>query len=144
MGKTFSFINLRCKAMIRSEGQKMMWKDEKEPHNGELYTLCQGARRPSRIHRETCIPILEERKVLKGKVGLPWQPSGKESACQCRGHGFDSWVGKIPSRRKWQSTLVFFLGKSYGQRSLVGYSPWNRKRVGHDLVTKQHQKGRWR
>ena len=104
--------------------------------------LCQGARRPSRIHQETCIPILEERKVFKGKVGLPWQLSGKESACQCRGHGFDPWVGKIPSRRKWQSTLVFFLGKSYGQRSLVGYSPWNRKRVGHDLVTKQHQKGR--
>ena len=22
--------------------------------------------------------------------------SGKESACQCRRHGFDPWVGKIP------------------------------------------------
>jgi len=28
-------------------------------------------------------------------------------------------------------------GKSHGQRSLVGYSPWGLKRVGHDLVTKQ-------
>ena len=55
---------------------------------------------------------------------------------QCRGHGFQPWVGKIPSRRKWKPTLVFLLGKSYGQRSLVGYSPWGRKRVGHDLVTK--------
>ena len=27
-------------------------------------------------------------------------------------------------------------GKSYGQRSLVGYSPWGRKRVRQDLVTK--------
>ena len=27
-------------------------------------------------------------------------------------------------------------GKSHGQRSLVGYSPWGRKRVGHDLSTK--------
>ena len=27
-----------------------------------------------------------------------------------------------------------------GQRSLAGYSPWGRKRVGHDLATKrQHQ-----
>ena len=26
-------------------------------------------------------------------------------------------------RRKWQPTLVLLLGKSYGQRSLVGYSP---------------------
>jgi len=29
--------------------------------------------------------------------------------------------------------------KSHGQRSLVGYSPWGHKRVGHDLVTKQQQ-----
>ena len=28
-------------------------------------------------------------------------------------------------------------GKSHGQRSLAGYSPWSRKRVGHSLVTKQ-------
>ena len=29
--------------------------------------------------------------------------------------------------------------KSYGQRGLVGYSPWGHKRVGHDLVTEQQQ-----
>ena len=28
--------------------------------------------------------------------GLPWWFSGKESTCQCRRHGFDSWPGKIP------------------------------------------------
>ena len=27
-------------------------------------------------------------------------------------------------KRKWQSTPVFLPGKSHGQRSLVGYSPW--------------------
>ena len=31
--------------------------------------------------------------------------------------------GKIPWRRKWQSTPVLLPGKSHGQRSLVGYSP---------------------
>ena len=35
--------------------------------------------------------------------------------------GFNPWVRKIPWRRKWQATLVFLLGKSHGQRSLVGY-----------------------
>ena len=30
-------------------------------------------------------------------------------------------------------------GKSHGQRSLAGYSPWGCKRVGHNLVTKQQQ-----
>ena len=28
----------------------------------------------------------------------------KESACQCRRHVFDPWIGKIPWRRKWQPT----------------------------------------
>ena len=41
--------------------------------------------------------------------------------------GFDPWVGKILLRRKWQSTPVLLPGKSHGQRSLVGYSPWGRK-----------------
>ena len=37
-------------------------------------------------------------------------------------------------RRKWQPTPVFLPGKSHGQRSWEGYSPWNCKRVGYDLV----------
>ncbi|CAI9166511.1 unnamed protein product [Rangifer tarandus platyrhynchus] len=59
--------------------------------------------------------------------GLPRWLGGKESAYQCRRHRFDPWVGKIPWRRKWQPTPVFLPGKSHGQRSLVGYSPWGRK-----------------
>ena len=33
-------------------------------------------------------------------------------------------VRKIPWKRTWQSTPVFFAEKSHGQRSLVSYSPW--------------------
>ena len=40
-------------------------------------------------------------------------------------------------KRKWQPTPGFLLGKSHGQRSLGGYSPWGHQRVWHDLVTKQ-------
>ena len=29
-------------------------------------------------------------------IGLPWWRSGWESACQCRGRGFDPWPGRIP------------------------------------------------
>ena len=39
-------------------------------------------------------------------------------------------------RRKWQPTPVFVPGKSHGQRSLAGYSPWSRKRVRRDWATK--------
>ena len=45
----------------------------------------------------------------------------------CGRPGIDPWVGKILWSKKWQSTPVYLyicLGKSHGQRSLVGYSPW--------------------
>ena len=29
-------------------------------------------------------------------------------------------------------------GKSHGQRSLAGYSPWSHGRVGHNLAAKKH------
>ena len=32
----------------------------------------------------------------KTEKGLPWWRSGWEPACQCRGHGFEPWSGKIP------------------------------------------------
>ena len=35
--------------------------------------------------------------------------------------------GRSPGEGKWQPTPVFLLGKSDGQRSLVGYSPWGHK-----------------
>ena len=73
----------------------------------------------------------------KVRFGLPRWLSGKESTCQCRRLRrckFDPWVGKIPWRRNWQSTLVFLLGKFHGQRSLAGYSLWGHK----ELDTTKH------
>ena len=34
-----------------------------------------------------------------------------------------------PWRKKWQPTPVILPGKSWGQRSLVGYSPWGLKEL---------------
>ena len=45
------------------------------------------------------------------------------NAGDVRGCGFDSWLEKIPWRKAWQPTPVFFPGKSHRQRSLVDYSP---------------------
>ena len=36
---------------------------------------------------------------------------------------------EILLRRKWQLTPVLLPGKSHGQRSLAGYSPWGRKEL---------------
>ena len=48
----------------------------------------------------------------------------------CRRPGFYPWVGKMPWRRKWQPTPVSLPGKSHGQWSLVGCSPWGCKELG--------------
>ena len=40
---------------------------------------------------------------------------------------FNPWVGKIPWRRKWLATPVFFPGEFHGQRSLASYSPQGHK-----------------
>ena len=63
--------------------------------------------------------------VIKQVMGICYTAQGV--CLQCRRPGFDPWVGKIPWRRKWQSTSVLLPGKSHGQRSLVGYSPWGRR-----------------
>ena len=50
---------------------------------------------------------------------------------------FNPWVRKIPWRRKGQPTPIFLPGKSYGQRSLAGYSPWGRQESDMAKVTEQ-------
>ena len=49
--------------------------------------------------------------------------------------GFDPWVGKIPWRRKWQSTPVFLPVESRGQSSLEGYSPQGHQESDRTEVT---------
>ena len=44
-------------------------------------------------HRKWLINISFLKDLL---LGLPWWLSGKESAYQCRGHGFNPWYGTIP------------------------------------------------
>ena len=76
------------------------------------------------------------------QLGLLRWLSGKESTCQCKRHGFDPCIGKIPWNRKWQPTPVFLLGEFHGQRSLVGCSTRVCKELDTDtterLNSKQH------
>ena len=65
-----------------------------------------------------------------------WQFRWQSICLHCRRPGFDLWVRKILSRRKWQPTPVPLPGKSHGQRSLVGYNPWGHK--GSDTTEQLH------
>ena len=72
--------------------------------------------------------------------GLPRWLSGKESTFQAGYVGSIPESERSPGEGKWQPTPVFLPWKSRGQRSLAGHSPWGRKRVRHDLATKQQRR----
>ena len=89
------------------------------------------------MHSDVCVYISISISVsifVYIYIGLPKWHSGKESTCQfrrCKRHDFEPWVRKIPWSQKWQPTPVSLPGKSHGQRSLAGYSPWD-CRVRHN------------
>ena len=45
----------------------------------------------------------------------------------CGRPAFNPYIRKSPWRREWLPTPVFLPEEFYGQRSLVGYSPWGHK-----------------
>ena len=60
-------------------------------------------------------------------MGFPSGSDGKQSICNVGDLGLMPGLGRFPEGRAWQSTSVFSPGKSYGQSSLAGYTPWGRK-----------------
>ena len=73
---------------------------------------------------------------------FPGGTSGKEPTCQCRRHkrSFDPWVRKIPWKRAWQSTPIFFLGESLWTEEPGGlYSSRGRKESDTTEATENTQ-----
>ena len=65
----------------------MLWKNLQYPralHSGQGNGICFLS---SQLHVNI---------DWKNDLGLPWWCSGWESACQCRGHRFEPWSGKVP------------------------------------------------
>ena len=58
--------------------------------------------------------------------GLCGGSDGKETACNAGDPGLILGLGRYP-RDTVQPTPVFLPGEFYGQRSLVGCSPWDHK-----------------
>ena len=90
----------------------------------------------SRSGKENITPDLSHER-LSGELVIRMHdddlgfPGDKQPDCQRRRHKrcrFDPWVRKIPWRRPWQPTPVFFPGESHGWRRLAGCSPWGMQR----------------
>ena len=69
-------------------------------------------------------------------TGLPCWHSGWESACQCRGHGFKPWFGKIPH-------TVEQLGPWATITEPVRLEPVLRNKRGHDGERPVHRDEEW-
>ena len=78
------------------------------PHSFSFYyVICS----PPKLRKTRIFSPIKRKKMRLGGIhhfpmitkfinsrtgGLPWWRSGWESACQCRGHGFEPWSEKIP------------------------------------------------
>ena len=86
-------------------------------------------------------------KILKLFLGFTGGSEVKNIYLQCRRSVFNPWVGQIPWRRKnslekEMATHLSILAWDISWTEEPGglHSPWGRKRLGHDLATKQQQK----
>ena len=59
---------------------------------------------------------------------------GKESACNAGDPGSNPGSRRSPGEGNGKPTAVLLSGKSHGQKSLVGYSPWHLGREESDTT----------
>ena len=90
--------------------------------------MAPGPSHPVSASPQTCgKACFTEMTLPSFHLAFPGSSDSRESACNPRDPGSIPVLGGFPWRRKWQPTPVFLPGKSHGQRSLAGYSPWGRK-----------------
>ena len=75
-------------------------------------------------HLATKTPPLDTLKGFPGDSVIKNPPANARDAGDT---GLTAGSGRCPWKRKRQSTPVFLLEKSHGQRGLAGYSPWGFK-----------------
>ena len=102
----------------------------------EAFCACTEPMTEASKEKEEQTEAVEILRLKMQGVGLPWWLSGKESTCQCGRCRFDPWVRRAPGEGNG-NPLQYSCLRNPVDRSLAGYSPWGRKRVRHDLVTKQ-------
>ena len=121
---SWSRIRLQCRRKWKWKWSRSVMSDSLRPHG----LLCPWDF-PGKNTGMGCYFLLQGIFPTQGlKPGLPHC----RQTLYCLSHqepGFNSWVRKIPWRRKWQPTPVFLPGKSHGWRNLVGYSPWGHKEL---------------
>ena len=99
---------------------------------------------PATSYRNLCPVGLSSEKAFIPSVGnskgrryvhtaaslvAQWQRSCLQCRAARRRHGFDPWIRKFPLEEGMAPAPVFLPGESHGQRSLLGYGPWEHKEL---------------
>ena len=75
-------------------------------------------------NKQASLKSMKQHSIYRRQGGFPSASVVQNLPAHARDRGDDL---KIPWRKKWLPTPVFLPGKSHGQRSLMGYSPWGHK-----------------
>ena len=108
----------------------------------QLYMLKSGRQKKKKIRFVTIFPLsYSDIRVSQVVLLVKNPPANAGDANLIPGLGrclipvgkkFDSW------RRKWQPTPIFFPGKSHGQSSREGFSPWGCKESVTEYILSEH------
>ena len=89
--------------------------------------VCLQCRRPRFYSWVGKIPWRRDRLPISVFLGFPGGSDGKESACNAGDLGLIPGLGRSPGGGHGKPLQYSCLENPHGQRSLVGYSPWDHK-----------------
>ena len=91
--------------------------------------ICLQCRRPQFDSWVGKIPWKMDRLPTLVFLGFPGGSDGKESTCNAGDLGLIPGLGRSPGGGHGKPLQYSCLENPHGQRSLVGYSPWDRKEL---------------
>ena len=127
--------NLQCVPKPSNPSRSQTWEKNQPESNVEGWLFKANVFTGTKSQWKELLVVSGLYSVPADLSGLPRWLIGWRICLQCRRRrkcGFDPWVEKIPWRRAWQPTSVFFPGEFHAQRRVEGLQSTGSPRVRHE------------